>query len=514
MATSSDTGSNSMFGNGGIDPSVASIFNYNGLTDGLDKAPPITQELGTTGVPIYAGRVYDEWDPRLQGDLAIRVYREMQTYPIVASFLFGIDQLIRRVKFDVEPHEGEDPEGLPVTLVDSAMHDMSMSWADVLSQNFSMVPYGWSYSEIVYKRREGFQPRGVDSESGRPLPSSKYRDGMFGWRKIALRTQETRWRWEIDDEGGTQGMWQSAPPDYKPRYIPIERALLFRTSVLRPSPEGLSVLRGAYSPFYLAKRFQRVEGIGVERDLAGLPYIGVPPEILRSDATPDQVSLREALKSLVTGIRRDEKEGFLYPLQYDDKGNKLYEIGLLSSGGTRQFDTDAIIGRYNQQIAMTVMADFLLLGHEEVGSYNLGASKVDMFTTALQTYLDGVAGVYNSHAIPRLMAVNGLDPETSPKLIPGKVSETDFGSLGLFLQQLSAAGAELFPNDTLLRTLLRRADLPDDLPEADRDATDLFGGDLPPSFRRPVPPSPDGTAAQPDGAAVTGGQPPTGLVGG
>lgn len=493
----------------GGDPSQGGIFDYNGMFEGMDRPTPITQELGATGVPIYAGRVYDEWDPRLQSDLGIRVYREMQTSPVIAGFLAAMDQLVRRVQWSVEPAEGESGDSDEVRLVETAKGDMSMSWPLVLSQNFSMIPYGFSFSEIVYKRRLGYEPKGKDPVTGKRLPSSKHKDGLYGWRKIALRTQETRWRWDTDEEGGVQGMWQSAPPNYVPRFIPIERGLLFRTSLIRPSPEGTSVLRGAYTAWYWVKRFQILEGMGVERDLVGIPTMGVPPEILRSDATVDQKNLLLALKTMVTNLRRDSKEGIIYPLQYDDKGNKVYELGLLASGGQRQFDIEAVIARYNQQMLMPALADFILLGHEATGSYALGESKIDLFTTALQSYLDVTASVYNDHAIPRLLAVNGMDPEKSPKLVPGKVIQTDFGPLGSYLQALAAAGAELFPNDALQRELLRRADLPDDIPE-DAHATDLLG-DTPPSRRTPTATgaklSQELLARQQNGADATGAHP-------
>jgi hypothetical protein len=480
-----NAGSQSFVTGGPAGRQTASIYSSTFML--ADKPPTLdpTVEIGVSGVPVYAGRVYDEWDPRLQGDLAIRVYREMQTYSVIAGFLFGIDQLIRRVEWTVEPAEdGGDPEAAEITFVDSCLHDMSFTWADTLSQNFSMVPYGWSFSEITYKRRKGYDP-GIDPETGKQLPVSRSKDGRYGLRKIALRTQETRWRWEIDVEGGIQGMWQSAPPDYIPRFIPIERALLFRTSLVRPSPESVSCLRGAYQSWYYAKRFARIEAIGVERDLAGLPTIGVPPELLRSDATADQVSLREALKDLVTSVRRDEKEGFLFPLEYDDDHNLRYEFKLLGSPGTRQLDIDAIIARYDQRMSMAVLADFILLGHEQTGSYALGESKTSFFTAALQTWLTTAASVYNNHMIPRLMAINGIDPALSPKLVPGKVTETDFGPLGEFILKVSQAGAELFPNETLTRALLQRAELPDDgLPDdpmADPRATPLLDPSKPPA---------------------------------
>ena len=43
------------------------------------------------------------------------------------------------------------------------------------------------------------------------------------------------------------------------------------------------------------------------------------------------------------------------------------------------FDTNAIINRYNSQIAMTVLADFLTIGHEGGGSFALSSNKYSMF---------------------------------------------------------------------------------------------------------------------------------------
>ena len=45
----------------------------------------------------------------------------------------------------------------------------------------------------------------------------------------------------------------------------------------------------------------------------------------------------------------------------------------------RQFDTNAIINRYDTKIAMTVLADFLMLGHNKVGSFALSSDKTGFF---------------------------------------------------------------------------------------------------------------------------------------
>jgi len=104
---------------------------------------------------------------------------------------------------------------------------------------------------------------------------------------------------------------------------------------------------------------------------------------------------------------------------------------------------------------MTILADFILLGHENVGSKSLGVSKMELFALALQTYVDSIAAVFNSYAIPRLLRLNGADPALAPKLTPGQIEQVDIASLGDYVQKLGAAGVPLFDADTA--NYLRRA---------------------------------------------------------
>jgi hypothetical protein len=48
----------------------------------------------------------------------------------------------------------------------------------------------------------------------------------------------------------------------------------------------------------------------------------------------------------------------------------MYELKL-PPGGPRQFNTNEIISRHNTQIPATVLADFIVLGHENIGSLPL-----------------------------------------------------------------------------------------------------------------------------------------------
>ncbi len=440
-----------------------------------DKKPGRFSEVGHEGLYINAGMVSDEFLPALTGDKAIKIWREMgDNDPTVGGMMHGIRMLARAVDWTVEPDEDDDSDEYP-DFVEGCLHDMSTGWEDTVSQIMSFVQYGWHMAEIVYKRRDGYKP---DDPRPEAPASSKYDDKKIGWRKMPGRAQETRFRWEIDPTSGAiLGMHQRVPHLAEPFYLPMQKCLLFRTTADKGNPEGRSALRNAYRPWYFKTRIEQIEGTGVERDLAGFPIAWVPHTMLSEHATPEEKATLEVFKDIVRNIKRDEQEGLVMPLVYDDRGNKMFDITLLSATGRRQFDTDAIIARYNQQIAMTIMADFLMLGHEAVGSKALGATKVDLFLAGLEAWLDGICDVFNTYAIPRLLRVNGMDPKRSPKLTHSKIQSVDPAILGAAIAQLATAGMPLFPDDALELRVREVMNLPPKSPDAHPVAMQPKDGD-------------------------------------
>lgn len=396
----------------------------------------------------------EEFLPELRGPKWRRIIREMsEGDPVVGGILFAIEMLCRRVEWRVEAADESVPQAVEIAdFVETCRHDLSSSWSDLIAEILTLLPYGWSYHEIVYKLRMGWS----DDATHR----SKYDDGRVGWRKLPGRAQDTLAKWEFDEDGGIRGMWQTREDGAPAVFIPIEKSLLFRTSVERGNPEGRSILRRAYRPWYFRTHLERIEAIGIERDLAGLPVATVPPEIMAADAGAPEKALLASIKQILTGIRRDEQDGVIYPAAYDDAGHKLYELTLLTSGGSRQFDTDKIVNRYDSRMAMSILADFILLGHEKVGSFALADTKTSLFAYAIGAWLDVIADTFNAHAIPRLVRLNGWDDRLCPRLVPGRVEEKDLEELGNYFQRLASAGMVLFPNPVLERYLLGAAGAP------------------------------------------------------
>ena len=181
---------------------------------------------------------------------------------------------------------------------------------------------------------------------------------------------------------------------------------------------------------------------------------------MSTGANANDKSVFNELQKIATSIRRDEQEGIIMPGDRDSSGSRLYELELLSTGGTRQFDTNKIIQRYDQRIAMTILADFILLGHEKVGSFALSASKTSLFASAISAWLDEIKQVFNQYAFPRIFKLNGMPLENMPTLEYGDIETPDLKELGEYLTKLSSAGAELFPDDQLENYLRGAANLP------------------------------------------------------
>lgn len=408
-----------------------------------------TDEIGRIGQKRYGGTFYEEFLRELRGKKGIETYREMaENDDTIGAILFAVEMLIRQASWTVEPGGDTAKDKEAAQFVEECMNDMQDTWTDTISEILSFLTYGWSFHEIVYKRRMG--------KTGNPQTRSKYNDGLVGWRKLPIRAQETLYQWEYDNQDNLIAMTQLPPPDYGLITIPMEKAMLFRTKSRKGNPEGRSILRNAYRSWYFKRRIQEYEGIGIERDLAGLPVFTAPDNTpIWDENDPDMVRLRAGMEDMVKKVRVDELAGIVKPAGF--------EFELLSSGGSKQFDTNAIIQRYDTGMAMTVLADFIFLGHQQVGSFALSSDKTELFAMAIGAYLDIICETFNSQGIPPLIDINGSHFEgitDYPRLAHGDIENADIQKLAAYIKDMTGVGI-LVPDDALEDYVREAANLPD-----------------------------------------------------
>lgn len=441
-----------------------------------------TAIIGSTGLRQSGGFIDEEFMARLRGLRGVEFYRGMMdNNSILGSIMFIIKALVRQVPFKFEPASDKAEAKRWAEFADECFHDTSHTFEDFISEALSFLGYGWSYFEQVYKLRKG--------DTTDPSTRSEYSDGLIGLRKIEIRSQDTLWNWAFDKEdNGLRGMVQLdtwGNVGRGPVFIPIEKALLFRTETTKGNPEGKSLLRPSVRDYHYLTRIQEIEAVGIERDLAGMPVFEVPKELLMPNAGPEETALRRVLETMIQQVRVDERFGGLVPSEQNAEGLPSgFKFKLLSAGGKRQVDTNEIIKRYETRIAMTFLCEFIMIGQEKVGTQSLFQGKSNLFGIALGTLLDGMCSTINRYAISRLMQLNQVPREFWPKLGHGDVVSPDLDKLGAFVEKMAAAGL-LSPNRQLEGKLLEMGNLP----PPDEEDLAIFDDDT-----LPTPSSPEDQA--------------------
>jgi hypothetical protein len=403
-------------------------------------------EIGHSGLRHNLGFLREDFLQKLQGPTGQKRMREMaDNDATIGGILFAMESIILQAGWQVVRGGSEDKDQKAAEFVKENMLDLSHTWQDFVSEILSLLKFGWAYFELVYKIRGG-----DDSDT---RFKSRYDDNKIGWRKFALRSQESLHHWELDDTGGIKGMWQS--PAFNgnsqmlvPTLIPIEKAILFRTKHEKNNPEGRSLLRNAYKAYRIKKVLEELEAIGVERDLVGFPVLQPPEDFDMND--PENVDVKSWAQNLITHMKRDEQEGAVVPYGW--------KLELLGSPGQRQFDISGTIDRWDKRIAMSMLGQFIMLGMDKTGSFALSSTQNDLFMLALVGWIENLAETINRYAVEPLIRLNpefdSLDE--MPTIEPIRPHPPDLEELSSYLFKLSRAGL-VMPDEELADFLRRLA---------------------------------------------------------
>jgi hypothetical protein len=416
-------------------------------------------ELGVSGKNTYTGDIRaDEFLQELRGKRAIQKYREMRdNNAIVGSIMYAVEQTLRDVKIEVKPADDSAVAKQEADFLQSVLDDMDHSLDDHISEALSYLTYGFSWFEVVYKRREG------DFRS--PKKNSKFEDGRIGIKKIAIRAPWTVESFEVDQQTGEiLGMYQEAAWGKRISMIPTEKSVYYRTTSLNNDPSGRSVLRNAYVSYTYLNKIQAYEATAIERELHGVPVGRMPAEYMSSDASVDQAALRGQFERILRDLKNNEQGYALLPsdLYVDADGKptnqRLMDIELITANGSRSIDIDPVVKRYQHDIARSLMAEFLMLGSGS-GSYALSKTKTDLFLRSLESYINTIVDVLNKQLVERLWQLNGLSWDVMPKLVAGDVAPHDLREIASFLRNINGAGIELQDQVEVVEDLMSIAEI-------------------------------------------------------
>jgi hypothetical protein len=235
--------------------------------------------------------------------------------------------------------------------------------------------------------------------------------------------------------------------------------------------------------------YEQWEGIGFQTDLRGIPLARAPLAKLRAEAAAQGAKTDADIQAYIQGQAKFLVDFLLGHNKRSDQGVLLdsqtftskdpgqtpsavaeWAFELIKGGGSGMPEINVAIGRRVRDIARVMNAEFLLLGDTGSGSDAMHEDKTEMFAAIANSTLDDLADDTRRDIAARLVALNGLDPETcTPTMTHEPVMRAATADACRSLMMMFQAG--LNPRDPAINILRNRMDLPD---APDIDETDFL----------------------------------------
>ena len=393
--------------------------------------------VGVTGLKHIGGRIREEYLGALKNwSTEVKLYLEMRDDPIIGALVDAIKLPLQAASFSVQtaPGGATNDEAAAEWLWEAMNNMESQPWISHVEDGLECLDFGFALGEIVLDKRA---------------------DGRLWLKNIDPRGQESlkRWEYEKDEKDKLESFVQNDPNTGSQYTIPIAKCVHFRYRGRKGNPQGHSILRALYRPYKFARNLEDLEGIGIERDVGGMP-IAKLKEGGYEDA--DIIALKTALK----GLRKDDEVYLIEP-----EGVDIRAYG----GGSKIYDVNQVIDRWHKITLMRFFAQFLILGMGNVGTQALVKGSQDFFSLVLEAIQRYLLETWNLQLVPYLFRFNSWTGISGyPEIIWEKPGRVDLVALVNFMN--TAIGAKLLtPTDLDEDHIRGLADLPE-LPEEERGA--------------------------------------------
>lgn len=436
--------------------------------------PPLRMtETGYNGLRVVGGIISEECNQELRWPRIIHTFKKMMKDGTIFPAIDYVQTMVARVPWTIEAPKGyEDELKDEIVFLNTVMNDMEHSWQSFIQQASSFVSMGFAVFEVV--------PRYRLNRKG-----SRYNDGLRGIRKLAFRSQDTIAGWKYANKGRdlshivqTVNIPSNRDGSYIQAFsrtdegrsevdIPIEKCLLFRNNPDKDSPEGKSPLIGCWEAWKYKKAYEKTESTGVAQDMQGFKVLYIPPQYMREDASDEDKSIYEYYQKMMMNAHVGKQSGFILPNMTDpnsSKGEGLFKFDVVSVSGSKSYDVNKIISRYQKEILTALYADFLIVGQDGGGSFAMSDSKMSIARMVIESKLSEIRDVLNHKLIPMIFKWNGWSPEVYPRFEFGDISELDLDTFSKAIQRAAAVGM-VAKTALNVNAIAERLDLPERLAE-------------------------------------------------
>lgn len=405
-------------------------------------------------------QVDDDFLPALRGELRKRVFTQMsRNDETLGALRTMITAIMLTVPWEMDAAEGDTSKeyaDLAKDIIINSMGDPDdpfpgSTFNDFLQNTYTTFEWGYSVFDVwTYKRQ----------------------DGRIGIKEMVLIGQNSVEDWEVDEYGRATAVNQFVPVVGITKTITRDRYVHFINQPNCGSPEGESMYRYSYKPWFYKKRLQEIEAIQAERG-TGMPLLYVDAQLAIDAKAGDEnakMLIAEYVRML-RDVRQNKESGLLiYTSPYEStdvatgrttfSSMRTAEFEFATPSASNAVDLDKVIRRYDIGMARTVLADWMFLGTSgSGGNRSLSDNSTSMFLKGIQARMESIASTLNRQLLPMIWKLNGLPDDMMPTMRVGTAMKESLTTLGTYVRDLAGAGA-LTPDEALESFLREEGGLP------------------------------------------------------
>lgn len=414
-------------------------------------------ELAWGGTPVFGGLVGTEYVAELQGQAALTTATRMRMRdPQVRAVTRLLSLPIQANRWFVAPPKGAgSAETEAAELLEGNLFGgMLTSFDDLIREATLAMYFGVRVPELVWEERAG----------------------LIALRKIASRNVALIRRWLYDQNGELVGyLYRGAKPvgtgvsvssqagtQQTEVAVPIEKTLHFVYEQENDNPEGFGLWRSMYLPEYVKYQMIRIMGIGIERNLLGIPVARMEGGAKRDD--------RAEVLRMLKRLRAAEDAAVALPFGW-----------VLEWFESQRSTVDALpfLQFMDAQIARVALAQFINLGTSGVGTQALASEHVRVFLDAEEAAARWVEQTLNAQLVRRWCLVNYGPELRCPEIRHRKIEHRSLQewaqALKLLIEgRLITPGVE---DEEQVRDLTEMAAIPREQLETRRSVSTATAGD-------------------------------------
>lgn len=420
----------------------------NGILPARQPAAPF-KEQGVAGFVVHAGMVQqNETNYQLTGRERWKTAADLlANVSIIAAGLRYSLNLTARPKWKLDPVSDKAEAKAAAEFAQDVIENTDRSWSRIVRTAAMYRYHGFGINEWVASKRD---------------------DGKIGIQTVEARPQHTIERWDLDDNGGVKGVWQLDPILHKEIYLPRAKIVYLVDDMFTDRPDGLGLFRHLVEPAHALKVLLKLERIGFQRDLVGIPIGRVPLGEANALVAAGKITAQQR-DDMIEGIRdfvsletKTDTTGLLLDSEpyvaKTDTGSTVssvmkWGVDLITGEQNSVEALGAAIKRLDYEMALIMGVSSLLTGREGEGSRALSEDQSRNLYLTVNQSLKDMAEAFDRDIIGPLWAMNGMDDKLRPKLTTEDAAFKDVEEIAATLAKMAQAGAILAPDDPAINDL-------------------------------------------------------------